>query len=231
MRSLFSQCALLLLLVNCASASKDLEPSNTDSEFRSYDLTAGLQCEPSIGLYECLKEAEHAAAKENNVQLTRTGGALCVSAQDMAKTCLQEEAGLRYAFIDRLNNHLIFAEIEGVEGYSVLLVNEATGRQSRIDNRPLFSPDGRFFATVSYDTDAGYVPNRVAIWDTTSGELIYQVNQFPLGVGPTEIRWSAPERLQVIHSQTSFSPDGDKSPAAFQVWKGEGSGWHDNYRK
>ena len=122
-------------------------------------------------------------------------------------------------------------EIEHSEGYTVLLVDEKTGSRSRIDNPPLFAPSKDYFATVSYDSDAGYLPNRVAIWNFRGSQLLYKVDRFAPGTGPTCIHWVSPARLQVRYSQTPYSAEPDENTRSFSVWKDAAGRWHDDYTR
>src|SRR5690606_3142138 len=115
----------------------------------------------------------------------------------MGKACLPGHERLDYAFLERIGGHYVVVEAFDQEGLEVLLLEPGSDRKHRVDNRPIYSPDGKVFATVSYDIDAGYTPNRVAIWDPVAGDLLHQVDRFTSGSGPVGIRWVAPARLEV----------------------------------
>ena len=219
------------MLVNCTSKGESGEAASADIGIHSYELTAGLDCEPSLGLFECLRRNEPSAAEHHDVKLDRAGGEFCLSSPGATKACLRDQEGLSYVFLERTAGYFVVVETEDVGGYTVLMVNEKTGRQSRVDNGPLFSPGAPFFATVSYDTDAGYLQNRVAIWDSTTNALLYKVDRFASGIGPVGIRWVAPTRLQVLYSRSEYSPTRDENTATFSIWRGEKNTWSDDYSR
>ncbi len=221
---------VLLTLASCTASSESVEPAPADIGFHSYKLTADLDCEPSLGVLGCLSRNEPSAAEQHDVELARADGVLCLSSPGATKVCLPEKDGLSYAFLERTSGNLVVVETVETEGYTVLMVSEKTRRQGRIDNRPLFSPGAPFFATVSYDTDAGYLPNRVAIWDSTTNALLYEVDRFASGTGPIGIRWLAPTRLEVLYSRSEYSPARDENADPFSIWRNEKNTWADDYR-
>ncbi len=190
-----------------------------DMDTRSFKLTDGLGCEPTLGVLECLRRNEPSAARKHDVNLSRSDDALCLTGPGAGEVCLPKARRIRHVFLERTHGYFVVVEIEHVEGYTVLLVDEKTGSQSPIDNPPLFSPSKDFFATVSYDTDAGYLPNRVAIWNSSGSELLYEVDGFAPGTGPIRIGWLDPTRLQVLYSRTPYSAVPDDNTESFSVWK------------
>lgn len=229
MKQLFLSFFGVLALASCTSQSESREPSSATGDLHSYSLTAGLDCAPSLGLLQCLRQNERSAAQRHGVDLTRSGSEACLSSKTTVKVCLRDESGVSYAFFERVQGTFVVVEAEDTGGYAVLIVSEKTGQQRRVDNRPLFSADGSLFATVSYDTDAGYVPNRVAIWDSTGTAPLYKVDRFAPGTGPTAIRWISPEKLEVHYSRSEYSPDRDENTGNFSIWRDDESAWRDNY--
>lgn len=220
---------LPLMLANCTSESRVGEPESRDASIRSHELVAGLGCKPSDGLLQCLRLNEPIAAERHQVALARRGGRLCISSTGSKVACLQDFDGYEHLFLERAKDHFVVVETDAAGGYTVLLLDAMTGLHSRVDNRPLFAPAAPYFATVSYDTDAGFLPKRVAIWDATSNELVYAVDRFASGTGPIAIRWSALSRLQVIYSRTQYSPSIDGDTGTFDIWRNEDSTWNDDY--
>lgn len=231
MKQSFITLFFLATLASCTASSESGTPASADIGFHSYELTADLDCEPSLGLLECLSRNEPSAAEQHDVELARAGADLCLFSPGVTKVCLPEEEGLSYAFLGRTSGNFVLVEAVETEGYAVLMVNEKTGRQSRVDNRPLFSPGAPFFATVSYDTDAGYLPNRVAIWDSITNALLYEVDRLVPGTGPIGIRWTAPTRLEVLYSRSEYSPARDKNTDTFSIWRDEKDTWIDDYMR
>ena len=50
------------------------------------------------------------------------------------------------------------------EGSSFLLIDSGTGRQTRLNGMPVFSPDGREFLVAPYDLESDVGPNDLEIW-------------------------------------------------------------------
>ncbi|MBA2238569.1 MAG: hypothetical protein H0W24_07730 [Lysobacter sp.] len=220
-----------VLLANCSSKGESAAPASADMGTRSFNLTDGIECEPSLGLLACLRRNEPPAAKQHEVDISRSDGPLCMAAPGASEVCLPHAQGLQHVFLERSHGYFVVVEIEHIEGYAVLLVDEKTGSHHRIDNRPLFSPAKDVFATVSYDTDAGYLPNRVAIWNSSGSELLYEVDRFATGTGPILIGWLGPTRLQVRYSRTPYSAEPAANTGNFRVWKDAKGAWHDDYTR
>ena len=224
-------CAALLLplvLADCTPRQRVGDPESGDAGVRSHELTAGLGCEPSDGLLECLRLNEPSAARHHRVNLARHDGQLCISIPDAKRACLPVAHGYEHVFLERSGDHVVVVEVDAAGGYTVLLLDPATGRHGRVDNRPLRAPAAPFFATVSYDTDAGFLPNRVAIWGAAN-ELVYEVGGFSPGTGPISVRWTGPARLEVTYSRTPYSPSPDGDTGRFDIWRNEDGTWRDGY--
>lgn len=222
--------AFCLLATASCSANRDTYPvSQQAAPFQSYDITAGLQCEPESGLLGCLRAHERVDAHSKNSAVTRRGERLCLRIQSMP-TCFDDGGGLAYAFLGQVGPQNIVVEADATGGYAVVLVNASSGSQRRVDNKPLFSSDPNLFATVSYDTDAGYLPNRVAIWSVDQPHPVYEFGSFSRGEGPTGIRWLGPSRLEVRYSREPFSPDHDDTDT-FSIWRDQQGIWKNNYKQ
>ena len=154
---------------------------------------------------------------------------VCLSATSAAKACLRDRDALAHVFVERTAGRFIVVEADEVGGYTVLMVDEDTGARLRVDNRPLFCPGGTFFATVSYDPDAGFLPNRVEVRDASTGALLHQVERFAPGTGPVRIRWTGPERLSVLYSRAEYSPDTVRDAGDFGLWRDAQGRWMDDY--
>lgn len=219
----------LLTLASCGSEGRNETPDTDDAGFRSHQLIAGLGCKASDGLLQCLRLNEPIAAERHLVELTRLDGQFCISSAGSKAMCLQDFDGIEHVFLERAKDQFVVVETDAAGGYTVLVLDSTTGRVGRVDNQPLFSPAAPFFATVSYDIDAGFLPNRVAIWDASSSELVYQVDRFASGTGPIAIRWSDPTRLEVIYSRAQYSPSEKEDTGTFNIWRNNDSTWSDDY--
>lgn len=219
----------LFVLVNFVHRSESANWPLTPGNFHSYQLRDGLDCAPSLGVLGCLRLNEPLAAQRHRAEVKRTGSELCLSVKNTRKTCLRGVGDVSYAFLERVNGYYVVVETRAAHGYTVLMVNETTRRIRRVDNRPLFAQGGSFFATVSYDTDAGYVPNRVVIWAPTKNIPVYTSDDFAPGTGPIAISWASRDRLTVLYSRTEYSPNLDTETETFSVWKDKKGVWRDNY--
>lgn len=210
-----------------ASVRQDGAPTPAAGPFQTWQLTAGLDCAAALGLHACLRRHEPAAQRRLGVPPRQGDGGLCLPVAS-APTCLRDRDGLRYTLLDGAPGHFLVVEAEDTGGFAVLLVDRAEGHTRRIDNRPLFSADGSRFATVSYDTDAGYVPNRVAVWEAGAASPVAVVDGFAPGTGPVAIRWVGPARLQVRYRRAADAPDADDA-GTFHVWQDARGNWRDDY--
>lgn len=229
MKQLFCSTLIGAMLVACTSvrgAVDKVPAAMSTAGFRSPDVTEGRGCEPWRGVSGCLRKHEASAAAQHGVEIFRTARAFCLDGS-MGEACLPAHEHLAYAFLEQVDGHYVVVEAFDQEGFEVLLLEPGSGRTHRVDNRPLYSPDGAVFATVSYDIDAGYRPNRVAIWDPVSGELLHQVGGFASGSGPLGIRWVAPATLEVLYHPPHELPE-KASLETFTV-RGEANSWVDDY--
>lgn len=224
-----AQLFCLLVLVGCSSKGEGAAPAGNQVSFTGFRITAGLNCAPEAGLLGCLREHEPVSRQGAESLPTRNGPRLCVPVRS-ASSCFDDLHGLSYALLGKARDKFIVVETEDTGGFTVILVDEATSGRLRVDNRPLFSPDGSLFATVSYDIDAGYMPNRVVVWDAALEQPVHQVDGFPAGEGPIAIRWLAPGRLQVRYSRDHHAPVQDDTNTFF-VWRDAEGRWHDDYKR
>lgn len=208
-------------------ATQHEAPTRAAGRFQTRQITAGLDCQPALGLHACLRQHEPAVLARLGIAPRGVDTELCLPLAP-APTCLRDAEGLRYTLIDGAPRQLLVVEAEDTGGYTVLLVDRNGGRQRRIDNRPLYAPDRSRFATVSYDTDAGYVPNRVAVWDADAAAPAHAVDGFAPGTGPVAIRWVGPARLQVRYSRAAYAPAAADA-GIFHVWQDTRGNWRDDY--
>lgn len=228
-KHLFTSLSLLAAVASSTACADGRNASAADS-FHSYRLTGGLNCAPALGLIACLRRNESFAAARDGVVLVRASGSFCLSTRERREVCLPRHGGIVYAFLKRAPGAYVVVETAAEEGYSVLVVDEISGKQFRIDNKPLYSPAGDIIATVSYDVDAAYVPNRVALWSAETGQLLYQTDRFAWGSGPVGIRWSGPARLEVLYRQPRMAAASQKQDVFSIQRNGEGL-WADDHKE
>lgn len=226
MRMLHACC--LLSIASCSASGAGPSTSEPPGPFLSHDITAGLQCEPASGLLGCLRTHERLDTRSTTPGVRR-GERLCLAVRS-GPTCFDDGGGLGYALLGRERGRYVVVETDAIGGYTVIVVNAATGCRRRVDNRPLHSSDSSVFATVSYDTDAGYVPNRVAVWNAAQLEPVYAFDDFSAGEGPVGIRWLGPSKLEVRYRREPYSA-GEDGTDTFLVWKDGQGVWTHDYRR
>lgn len=219
----------LLSLAGCGSRTEGSPLSHGPTPFMGFRITEGLGCAADAGLSGCLRQHEPVSDSGPDNEPGRIGSRLCLPLRS-SRACFSDVDGLRYTLLGRERGRFIVVETQATGGYAVILVDEANGARRRVDNRPLVNRDGRLFATVSYDVDADYVPNRVVVWASSRETPLYEVGGFAAGAGPVAIRWTGAARLEVRYRQGPDSA-GEASVATFSIWQdGEGR-WHDDYRR
>ncbi|MFW5951259.1 MAG: hypothetical protein ACOCVZ_04010 [Gemmatimonadota bacterium] len=75
------------------------------------------------------------------------------------------------------------------EGSEFVLVDDSTGTRTRLPDWPLRAPDGRRFAVLSLDLEAGYGPNTLQIWSVGQDGPRREWETEPSHWGPAEGRW------------------------------------------
>lgn len=219
----------LASIVSCSGTGEGRPPVEAQEAFLSYDITDGLRCTPASGLLGCLREHEPINARVAGVRPKRQGASLCLPIRAKG-TCFVDRDGLGYVLLGHASDQWVVVETEATGGYAVVLVDAANGLLRRVDNRPLYSSSANLFSTVSYDTDAGYLPNRVSVWNAEQTKPIYEFDNFASGHGPTGIRWLGPLKLEVRYSREPYSPGRD-STDTFNVWRDENGVWKNDYTR
>ena len=217
----------LFAIAGCSGNGNGHSPVDARDSFLSHDITDGLHCAPASGLLGCLRQHEPVDARGAGPE--RRGSRLCLPVR-VKPTCFVDRDELAYALVGRVRDQWVVAEAEATGGYAVVLVDAGSGRQRRVDNRPLYAGGDDLFATVSYDTDAGYVPNRVAIWNAGQATPVYEFGDFAEAEGPTGIRWIAPSKLEIRYSRVPYSPAPDGTDT-FTIWRDEAGTWKNDYRR
>jgi hypothetical protein len=81
------------------------------------------------------------------------------------------------------------------EGAEHVMVDDSTGDQTVIPDRPLLSPDSRRFAVLSLDLVAGYGPNTLQLWRLEDGVPTMEWETSPSQWGPTDGAWESDTAL------------------------------------
>jgi hypothetical protein len=107
--------------------------------------------------------------------------------------------------IKELDAYLV--EIQLFEGRAFRLIDARSGLVSELDERPVVSPDAQRFITASWDTEAGYDPNRARIYRIDSTGLTIEWEISPERWGPDSARWDGNSRVIVRRAPGVAHPD------------------------
>lgn len=92
--------------------------------------------------------------------------------------------------------HLYLVSVGKWEGSGSIIISETMGKIYHIDANPIFSPSMNRFATISWDMQAGYNPNRVQVWKVENGEIILDWDSTELDDwGPDGATWVSDDKL------------------------------------
>ena len=199
--------ASAVLSTACAAQPED-RPVHTETSAGVLLDTAGCA---SIGWRSCIAERE--AALMRVVPGVRRAGdtlELGIRGRSSAKfisTPDSIEVGhsyVYYGYLPALRSHLV--EVQLYEGGGFVLVSAATGRLLELDDRPVIAPGGLRFATASWDTEAGYNPNRAQIYRLAGDSAVLEWQVEPSSWGPTDVLWINESTL-TFHRQPGLGTD------------------------
>ena len=94
------------------------------------------------------------------------------------------------------------------EGRAYLLVHERTGKQVRLDARPMPSPSARWLATSSFDLEAAFDPNALEIVEPVNDTVRSVFRVDPARWGPDSIAWRGDDTLVVVQRWVTDSGPG-----------------------
>lgn len=100
---------------------------------------------------------------------------------------------------------LVVIQVQHYEGSEYLLVNTRTGDRTSLPHWPLRAPDGRRFAVLSFDIEAGYGPNTLQIWEIGTDGPALQWSVEPEDWGPVEGSWENASTLRFV--RRGYCPD------------------------
>jgi hypothetical protein len=129
-----------------------------------------------------------------------------------------------YSYQGRLQNGFGVIEVLFYEGATFILVDERTGGITEIDSVPVVSPDGTRFVTTSMDLEAGYRPNRIAIYRFEGDAVIEEWEAEPMEWGPSDARWLGPDLVAFTHNRLDGSAPSGYVPSPAMVVRGA-AGW------
>ena len=79
--------------------------------------------------------------------------------------------------------------LRGWEGTSYLIINASTGDIHSLLGIPLISKDLQRFVVASIDLEAGYIPNRIAIYRFFDNSIKKEWSKDYTASGPSDVKW------------------------------------------
>ena len=113
-------------------------------------------------------------------------------------------------------------QVRGWEGSSYLIINASTGDIHSLLGIPIISKDLKRFAVASIDLEAGYIPNRIAIYQFFDNSIKKEWSKDYTASGPSGVKWI---NNTVITFFENFSKNGgqtiDKKLVTIKLLNGE----------
>ncbi len=113
-------------------------------------------------------------------------------------------------------------QVRGWEGTSYLMINADTGDIHSLLGIPIISKDLKRFAVASIDLEAGYIPNRIAIYRFLDSRIKKEWYKDYNASGPSDVKWN---NNTVITFFENFSKNGgqtiDKKLVTIKLVNGE----------
>ena len=94
-------------------------------------------------------------------------------------------------------------QVRGWEGFSYLMINAFTGEMVPVIGVPIISRDTKRFVVTSLDLEAGYRPNRIAIFRFDSDRVKQEWVKDYVAVGPSDAAWISETAITYIENRSS----------------------------
>lgn len=187
-RAVARPAGVLLLLgtlsIACSSRSDE-------GAARPYD---DPRCEGISNAYECARQVEQHRLAADAAPATRRGDTLVIPTAEGVVRLVDRDAGgpenVFYSYRDHLPGigfHVV--DIHYWEGGAHLLVDDSTGKGTRVPAAPVVSPDRRRLVVASEAGAAGYAPNALQVWQVTPAGLVLEWEAQPDDWGAADPRW------------------------------------------
>lgn len=196
-------------------------------EFVDVPALTAARCAPERDYLECVRPLE-AEVMRRAPGVTRDSAGLRIAIPHRAAVVLRDSsdrAGVRSHFVyagfsEALEAHLVDVLLD--EGRLSQLVVRRTGRIINLDAIPVPSPDRKRLLTVSWDTEAGYVPNRIQIFRLSGDSLVLEWEHAPTLWGPDEPVWLDNATVQVTRRPAAAHPDPSSLRAPLRLMRVNG---------
>lgn len=113
-------------------------------------------------------------------------------------------------------------QVRGWEGTSYLIINASTGDIHSLLGIPIISKDLKRFAVASLDLEAGYIPNRISIYQFFDNSIKKEWSKNFTASGPSDVKWI---NNAIITFFKNFSKNGgqtiDKKLVTIKLVNGE----------
>mgnify|MGYP001060556717 CR=1 FL=1 len=185
---LIRSCAVLALGALAAACGPRPDGSTTR-------VSRDTLCADVNNAYECAQKVEDLRLVETDIGVERSGDTLVIPVPGGEHVRLvNEDAGgpenVFYSYRDHLKDagyHVV--DVHYWEGSAHILVDDSTGRETRVMGPPVASPDGRRLVVASAAGVAGYSPNELQVWRVTPAGLELEWEVQPDDWGAADPRW------------------------------------------
>lgn len=206
----------IVLCVGLLMASSSLSVASSD---HAESLAMQNACGPSgVACSNKAFEEKQIARFPDKVQ--RRNGQLKLQCTSNAPLILRnntvsEEQRNVYWFITLYQQTGYFlVQVRGWEGFHYLMISTATGTMFPVNGVPIISQDSKRFVVTSLDLEAGYRPNRIAIFRFTDEGITQEWSKEYTDVGPSDAVWI---NNTVISYIENASQDGGQTRMKKQV--------------
>jgi hypothetical protein len=113
-------------------------------------------------------------------------------------------------------------QVRGWEGFAYLMINASSGEILRLSGVPIISRDLKRFVVTSLDLEAGYRPNRIAVFRFEDEGIKQEWSKDYTASGPSDAVWI--NNSVITYSENTSKDNGqtlNKKPVSLQLKEGE----------
>ena len=186
------------------SVAKELEYQSCRSENNANNF---WRCEEA---YRIKKYPNIVRLNETCLEITIKDG----SKKRVCDNVADDPSAIIYTFSDYISNVGYFIKIGYWEGGAGLLINEKTGEEMEIYDKPILSPSSNQFLSTSAGGEAGYRPDGFQVWQKSGDSYILKINRTnrdtndPGLIGISNPVWVNEHSFYFFKSELVESPSG-----------------------